>query len=133
MKKFITIFLFILLPVFTGSIFAGHTREFLQKACSSYTTCLKSDEHCLVTSALINIMRMYYENPQHNFDQVKKQLEILIKEGRTMRIRYLSEIAKSYLSEEANYDWIMDREGEEIYIYFILEYERLSKENKSSE
>ena len=132
MKKFIIIFLFILLPVFTGSIFAEYTAKYLQKACSSYTTSLKSDENCLVTSALINVMRMYYKHPDHNFNPIKEQLETLISEGRTGQIRYLSEIAKRYLSEEADYDWLMNRGGEEIYIYLILDYERFAKEKRIS-
>jgi hypothetical protein len=120
MKKYHLLVLGLVLPALSLSSFAQSEEAQLETIFNNFENCLKSDNCGVVTSTLINVMRLYYQYPEKKYDKIIKQLETLIAEGATDQIRFMATLVKDYLNKEKDFDWMMDFSNEAIYYYFSV-------------
>jgi hypothetical protein len=120
LNRIFQLIVLVLVLVLSSNVFSQDDGEFRKKACCNFNEGLRSDIDGIVISALINVMRMYHDYPNENFDTINKNLDTLITNGSTEQIRFIAQIIKNYLQDETNLDWIMDFNNEAIQNYFIL-------------
>ena len=120
MKKNNLFIVGILFFFLSTNIFSQNNEKFLQKACCNFNEGLKSEIDGIVISAMINVMRMYYEHPTEDFDQINQNLDTLIVKGSTEQIQFMARLIKQYLDNEIDLDWMMDFNNEAIQHYLSL-------------
>lgn len=120
MRLFKSIPIVILVLILSTYSFSQHDEEFRQKACCNFNEGLKSDIDGIVISALINVMRMYHDYPEENFEDITKNLDTLIIKGSTEQIRFTARLIKDYFKGDTDLDWMMEYDNEAIQQYLTL-------------
>jgi hypothetical protein len=80
--------------------------EKINKAINNYHQALRSGNNGATESAIINIMSLKHEYPDHDYTILIVELERLEQQGDTKPIRFMSFIVKNYLVYPERYAWI---------------------------
>jgi hypothetical protein len=104
----------------TGNVYSQPGKNDLNFIRCNYCNGLKSDNCGVTVASLINVMRMYHQYPDGDYQTIYGQLDTLSEQGATKQIRFMAGIIKDYFDGARNLDGIMNYSFEEIYVYFKI-------------
>jgi hypothetical protein len=117
MKKIFFIIVSVVL-LLAGAVHAQSSDKVLKDATYAYFMCLNHPNYGVVESAVINIMKLKFVQPDRDYSKCLRKLEQLSKSGATKAIRIKAYVAVNYLKHPERFNWFKSGKYQEISEFF---------------
>jgi len=109
-----------------GSVNAQSIDKEMKNAACAYFMCLNHSNSGVIESAIVNIMKLKFFNPDIDYTKCIYKLEQLSKSGQTKFIRVKAYVAANYLKHPERFNWFKSGLYQEISTFFDEYSEKIS-------